>query len=403
MIELEAAVSKLKERLRPQTQVENIPLADCVGRITGAAVTAAAPVPAFPRAAMDGYAVAAESTVGATEMQPAVLKVIGTLYAGDDPEGLCPLTGEAVRVMTGAALPPGTDSVVPQEWTDYGSNRVQITREITRGKHYVAVGEDLKAYETIMEVASYLSSESLGVLASIGCAEISVKKKLRVGIIATGSELAEVGTPLKTAQVYNSTAYVLASYIQRSGGEVVFQTICEDDPRQFAKLLQTVGKAADLIITTGGVSVGQKDFLPTAIIENKGEILFHFVAFKPGTPVMGAVWEGIPLLCLSGNPFAALVDFHLFYWPLAAHFYRAPIFELKKEQQQLRSEDLKSGSLRRFISGYCENGQVTIDKKPHRVSRFQQILHSNCLVEQPPQQSLQAGQQVTVYRWFQGG
>lgn len=402
MIELEAAVLKVKERLSPQTRIESIPLAESVGRITAEAITAPAPVPAFPRAAMDGYAVAAESTAGASVLQPAVLKVIGTLFAGDNPATLQPKLGEAVRVMTGAALPLSVDSVVPQEWTDYGESQVKIVREILQGKHYVAIGEDLQEKETIIEASQYLTSESLGVLASVGAAFVHVKKKLRVGIISTGSELTEVEKPLKTAQVYNSSAYVLASYIQRSGGEVVFQTICDDEPQQFAEQLRLAHNQVDLIITTGGVSVGQKDFLPAAITENGGEILFHFVAFKPGTPVMAAVWEEIPLLCLSGNPFAALVDFHLFYWPLLAHFYQTATFELKKEQQLLRSEEIKGSGLRRFISGYSENGHVTIEKNQAKVSRFQQILHSNCLVEQLPQQPLQDGNLVTVYHWFQG-
>lgn len=402
MIELEAAVLAIRERLAPQTKVERLPLADCEGRITAETVRAPRAVPAFPRAAMDGYGVAASSIVGATAAQPVVLPVVGCLFAGDDPSALQIPPGTAVRVMTGAALPVGVDSVVPQEWTDYGQAQVKLFREIPRGKHYIGIGEDLQAQEAVLAASQYITSESLGVLASIGAATVAVKKKLRVAIIATGSELKVVGTPLAAAEIYNSSAYVLASYIRRSGGEVVWQSICGDDPKQFTQQLQQVALQADLILTTGGVSVGQKDFLPQTFASIGAESLFHFVAFKPGTPVMAAVWEGIPILCLSGNPLATLVDFHLFYWSLLAHFYQAPIFELKKEQQLLLAGEGKRSKLRRFISGYSANGQVTLVPKKPPVARFQQIHHSNCLVEQPPARQLTAGSMVTVYRWFQG-
>lgn len=399
MIEVEAAQALLRQALAKQTKTETLPLLNASGRVTAEAITAPVAVPSFPRSGMDGYAVYAADLVGASQATPVSLPVAGTLYAGDDPTGLTGKRQTAYRVMTGAAIPTGFDTVVKQELTDQGSQCVAFYTTPVAGSNYGAIGEDIQLGQAILPANFRLTSAALGILASLGIKEVSVLKKIRVGLIATGSELAPLGQSLLPGQIYNSTSYTVAAAITQFGGEVVFQTVCPDDPIAFQKIVQSYAGQVDLVITTGGVSVGEKDFIPQGLALLKAEELFHYVNLKPGTPVMAAKWQESVILSLSGNPFAAFVNFQLFYWDLVAHFYHCEAFALKEKWGTVVSGEMEAGRIRRFIRATYTDGRIQIAPRGHRSAIFHTTIATNCLVEQPVGEKIQPGSIVKVYLW----
>ena len=398
MIELEQAIALVTGALSPQIDSELVPLAQASGRVTACALKAPLAVPNFVRSAMDGYAVYATDVVRASPEQPRRLTVLGTIYAGDH-MSYTPRMGTAVRVMTGAAIPPGYDAVVKQELTDQGQAVVQIYQPIKAGKNLMPIGEDIISGQVVFEPYTYLNGDSVGILASLGYTTVPVLRRLRVGLIATGNELVTPGQPLAPNQIYNSTIYSLAAYIERNGGQVVLQTICQDNPTELMALLMQNKQKADLFITTGGISVGAKDFIPATLTANGGQPLFHFVNLRPGTPIFAANWQHKLILSLSGNPFAAMVNFHLFYWPLLVRFQRNEHFNLKKQTARLVAGKMPATSMRRFVRAKLTGTEVVIDKKGHYASVLHNMIDNNCLIEQIKGKSLQVGDQVTVYSW----
>lgn len=350
---------------------------------------------------MDGYAVFAEDTRQATPATPVYLTVQGSLFAGDNPADFQAKPGTAVKIMTGGAIPKGYNAVIKQELTDYGEKTVAIKQSVTVGDNFAPIGEDIRPGQLIFPAHSRLNCESIGVLASLGLTEIEVLRPLRVGLLATGNELVQPGQPLKAGQIYNSTTFALAQYLKQSGSQVVFRLTCPDDPNLFVKILQQYADQVDLIITTGGVSVGQRDFIPSAIQAISGKVLFHFVQMKPGTPVMAAIWQHKVILALSGNPFASMVNFHLLYWPILAHFLGNSYFALQQQQVPLLAGQSQPRHLRNFMRGQLTAAGVSITPGSHHSSVFHNLVDSNCLIEQPRDQALTLGQTVTVYQWPQ--
>lgn len=399
MIEVEAAQALLRQSLNQQIKTEELPLLQAVGRVTAEAIKAPLSVPSFPRSGMDGYAVFAADLKGASKATPVNLPVVGTLYAGDDPTGIVTQRQTAYRVMTGAAIPAGFDTVIKQELTDQGQETVALYSEQVAGNNYGAIGEDIKEGQLILPAHFRLTSAALGVLASLGFETVTVYQKIRVGIVATGNELAPVGQPLQPGQIYNSTSYLVAAFIQQFSGEIVFQTVCPDDPAAFQKIVAAYAEQVDLVITTGGVSVGTKDFIPQGLEQLNASELFHYVNLKPGTPVMAAKWQSSVILALSGNPFAAFVNFQLFYWDLLAHFYDCSALALQEKWGKVAAGGMAKGRIRRFIRADFNEGRILIPEKGHRSAMLHTLLSTNCLVEQPIGETLQPGSLVKAYLW----
>ena len=197
---------------------------------------------------------------------------------------------------------------------------------------------------------------------------------MKVGILATGSELVSLEEPLSVGKIYNSNLYMLAAFVKASGNEVIHLDHCSDDPEELAKRLIEISPKLDVLITCGGVSVGEKDNLPLAIKRIGGTELFHFVNMKPGTPVMGSQFQETLILSVSGNPFAAMVNLHLFYWTLLATFFNCVELNLKERT-------------------------VNLVTKSHLSSNLSNTLETNCLLEQPAGVLLKKGALVKVYYW----
>ena len=276
------------------------------GLVLAESIVADRDVPGFDNSAMDGYAVRAEDTAAA----PVTLKMVDNLPAGSDPQVRVE-RGTAATIMTGAPMPPGADAVVPWEDTDRGDVEVTILRSTTQGKHVRPAGEDLRAGDEVILAGTELEPVHLGVIASLGRTEVSAHRRPRVSVLSTGDELAVPGEPLKPGQVYDANRTLLAAMCERAGADIDATALIGDEPDVIAAWLRQVARHADLIVTTGGASVGEHDWI-RAILEAEGTLSLWRIAIKPGKPVAFGRIEGTAVLGLPGNPGSAFVGVHVF-------------------------------------------------------------------------------------------
>ena len=375
-ISLEEAVARMTAPLSP-LGTEALPLEQALGRTLAANVTAPLDQPPFDRSPLDGYALRSADLTGAGKEHPAVLEVVDTVYAGD--EANIPVNpGQAVRIMTGAMLPPGCDCVVPQEDTDQGSP-VKIFVSLSPYQNYVYRGTDYRKGSVLLKKGTRLDAAALGVLASAGLTEAEVCRRPRVGLLTTGDEVVSPGTPLPAGKIYGSNLMLLAARLAELGYET--ETAHQgDDPAAVAEAMKQLLKTCDVLITTGGVSVGDKDIFHQALPLLGAEQVFWRVNLKPGTPAMYSVYQDKPILSLSGNPFAAAATFELLARPLLA--------ALAGEEGPRWGEGVldtpfpKASPRRRFIRGRYENGHITLPEG-HSSGMLSSLVGCNCLAELP--------------------
>lgn len=375
-ISLEEAVARMTAPLSP-LGTEALPLEQALGRTLAADVTAPLDQPPFDRSPLDGYALRSADLTGAGKEHPAVLEVVDTVYAGD--EAKIPVNpGQAVRIMTGAMLPPGCDCVVPQEDTDQGSP-VKIFVSLNPYQNYVYRGTDYRKGSVLLKKGTRLDAAALGVLASTGLTEAEVCRRPRVGLLTTGDEVVSPGTPLPAGKIYGSNQMLLAARLAELGFET--ETAHQgDDPAAVAEAMKQLLKTCDVLITTGGVSVGDKDIFHQALPLLGAEQVFWRVDLKPGTPAMYSVYQDKPILSLSGNPFAAAATFELLARPLLA--------ALAGEEGPRWGEGVldtpfpKASPRRRFIRGRYENGHITLPEG-HSSGMLSSLVGCNCLAELP--------------------
>ncbi|MGZ4120426.1 MAG: molybdopterin molybdotransferase MoeA [Actinomycetota bacterium] len=284
----------------------DVAVEDALGLVTPEPIIAPIDVPGFANSAMDGYAINSRDT----SEPPVVLRLVDDLPAGSDPTiDIAP--GTAATIMTGAPLPPGADAVVPWEDTERRDGEVAVLVKIPPGKHVRPAGEDLRAGSVVIEAGSELRPIHIGVLASLGLAKVLVIRRPRVAILSTGDELAAPGEALKPGHVYDSNRALLAAMCARAGADVVASALIGDEPDAIAAWLRDAARTADLIVTTGGASVGEHDWI-RAILESEGDLALWRIAIKPGKPVAFGRIDGTPVLGLPGNPGSAFVGMHVF-------------------------------------------------------------------------------------------
>jgi molybdopterin molybdotransferase len=305
---------KVLADLRVPEPIE-LALLDAQGLLCAEDVLASAPLPGFDNSAMDGYAVRASDTKGATEQQPVVLPVVGDIPAGSRApravsQGIC------LRIMTGAPLPSGADAIVPVEWTDGGVARVRISRPAESGAYIRRVGEDIRTGELAVAAGTPIGPAQVGLLAAVGRERVLVRPRPRVVVLSTGSELVDVGRRPGTGEIIDSNSYALAAAARDAGAEVYRAGIVPDDHARLLSVLEGQISRADLIVTSGGVSAGAFDVVKDALKE-LGTVEFVRVAMQPGMPqgfgTLGV--DGTPIFCLPGNPVSALVSFEVFVRP----------------------------------------------------------------------------------------
>ena len=278
-----------------------------MGRVAGEDVYAPRDIPATDNSAMDGYAFFFAAARGDS------LVVSGNLPAGMERTTPVP-AGEAVRIMTGAPIPRGCDTVVPIENVETIGNTIRLLGDVRPGSHIRKRGEDILAGQRAIAGNSPLRPQEIGMLASLGKSSVRVYRRPRVGVLATGDELLEIGSPPAPGKIINSNSCSIAAQVMESGGDPVLLGIAEDEVERTRDRIRE-GIRGDLLITTGGVSVGDRDCVKEAIVSLGGEIKFWKVRMKPGKPVAFAILEGKPVFALPGNPAAAMISFEVFVRP----------------------------------------------------------------------------------------
>jgi molybdopterin molybdotransferase len=293
----------------------DLTMQDAHGCVLAEDVTTTFPLPPFDNSGMDGYAVRAADVAGASESTPVTLHVVGDIAAGSAgaysvQPGLC------VRIMTGAAMPAGADAVVPVEWTDGGVAQVVIRRPAEPGRHVRRTGEDAAAGTPVLTAGSHLGATQIGLLAAVGRERVAARPRPRVVVLSTGNELVDAGTPLTPGKIPDANSLLLTT-AAREAGAIAFRVgIVPDDPRQLLDTLEDQLIRADLVVTSGGVSVGAYDVVKEAI-NRIGDVRFDRVAMQPGMPqAFGVIGpERTPFFGLPGNPVSAYVSFEVFVRP----------------------------------------------------------------------------------------
>jgi molybdopterin molybdotransferase len=370
------------------TPVESRPVLDCIGLVLGEDVVSPVSLPPFDNSAMDGYAV---RSVDVTE--PVELPVAEDIPAGrTDVVPLLP--GTAHRIMTGAPMPPGADTVVKVEDTDGGEHRVAVRAGAAPGTHIRRTGEDVQQGATVLRAGTVLGSAQLGLAAAIGRAELPVHRPVRVLILSTGSELVAPGESLLPGQIYESNSVLLAAAVREIGGETTVLRFVPDDVAAFhAAIAEHLG-TVDVLVTSGGVSAGAYEVVKDALTGQGVEFLK--VAVQPGGPQGSGTFKGLPVVTLPGNPVSAALSFELFLRPalLAAMGHHV----VDRVRVRVRSTgELRSPSARRqYRRGHLEGETVTPIGGPgsHLLASF---AASNCLIEVPEDaEAVAEGDLVTV-------
>ncbi len=311
LISLEEAQEKMLAQLTPITDSLSVPLTEAAGRITARAVTSPIDVPPFDNAAMDGYAVRlADINRGIP------LPVAGKAFAGAPFTGSWP-AGSVIRIMTGAPVPAGCEAVVMQEETEQRDDAIIFNAPVNAGQNIRLIGDDIRAGTGVLAAGVRLGAAELPLLASLGIAEVSVLRKLRVAVFSTGDELQPVGHPLAAGQIYDTNRFTVSLMLKKLGCEVIDLGIIKDDPNALRAAFEEADRQADVVISTGGVSVGEADFTKT-MLEELGAITFWKLAIKPGKPFAFGRLANSWFCGLPGNPVSAAVTFYQLVVPLLA-------------------------------------------------------------------------------------
>lgn len=321
-IPLAEALSLLLEHLTPITAIEQVPLADAHGRVLARPVTASADVPPFDRAAMDGYAVIAEDTFGATRADPRVLRSAGTVFTGDVPSQTV-ARGECIEIATGAPMPGGADAVVMVEETERSDDGgIRVFTPVYPRQNIGRRGADITAGQVILHPGDLLNPSRVGALAATGTANVAVFARPRVAVISTGNEIVEPGERLRAGQIYDINSFTLSAVIREHGGiPVAVRTAADSLPDLSAALASA--KDADVVVFSGGSSVGERD-LVLDLMRQAGEVVFHGIAVKPGKPTAFGRIGGRPVLGMPGYPTSCLSNAYILLVPLLRRIARLP-------------------------------------------------------------------------------
>ena len=309
MISFQEAKSIVDENLF-QLDQDKVPLSDSTNRVLAEDVEASMPSPRFDNSAMDGFAVCAADTIGASQENPIELKMVSVSSAGS-PSDVVIDPGECAQCMTGAAIPKGADAIVMVEDTSgFTDNKiVQIMIETTPGKHIRMEGEEIKKGDVLIKKGTKITPGEIGTLATFGIDKVSVSNKPRIAIFGTGNELVEAGNTLEPGQIYNSNLYVFADLAEKAGTEVVMRDVIQDDKASLRHFLSDALDSCDVVISSGGVSMGRYDYVRDVFMELGVKEHFWKVAQKPGKPLFFGTGQDTLIFGLPGNPVSSYIEF----------------------------------------------------------------------------------------------
>lgn len=313
MLSVEEATQEVLKAFSP-LEVESIPILEALGRVLAEDIHADMDIPPLPNTAMDGYAVRAEDTRGASPSHPVRLRILQNLPAGYVTDAAVQ-PGTAIRIMTGAPIPPGADAVVRFEDTREDGEWVEIFQEVPKGKEVREAGEDVRRGQLVLPRGTELRPQEIGMLAALGRPRVKVHRRPRVAILATGDEVIDIDAPWQPGKIRNANSYSNAAQVLRYGGQPFLLGIARDDIGELtARIRAGLQQGVDLFLTSGGVSMGDFDVVKK-VLAAEGEMRFWRVRMKPGKPLAFGHIQGVPLLGLPGNPVSAMVAFELFARP----------------------------------------------------------------------------------------
>lgn len=397
-IDLETAIDLLLKQVKAAHVTESVSLLDGVGRVIADDVWSPSDNPPFDRSPLDGYTFIAEATATATKEMPAKLEIVGEVCAGHVFEGKVEMR-QAVRIMTGAPIPFPCDCVVRQEDVQADGKQLWITKPMQHHENYCFQGEDFKAKTLLVSAGSSLTAAHIATLASIGQKAVTVYKRIKVAICSTGDELVDVGESLAAGKIYNSNLYLLAARLKELGVEPVVLGMVEDRAESVAAVIQAQVREADLILTTGGVSVGKKDIMHDVIACLPAKRLFWRVNMKPGTPILSYVYQGKLCIGLSGNPFAALATFELLVRPVMAKLSCKREIAYTRIPAILQDDFLKRSAGRRFIRAKYAEGKVYLPSENHSSGSLFSAVGCNALIDiSPGTPAIMRGTEVEIIK-----
>ena len=394
LITVDDALSRILARIAPLESIE-IPLADALGSVLAAPVVADRDVPGFSNSAMDGYAVRGADVQSA----PARLSVVGSVAAGTMPERTVG-SGEAMRIMTGAPLPQGADTVVRVEDTDNGERAVTITHATPTGMAVRRAGEDHRRGDRVIAAGSVIRPAEIGVLATVGRDRVSVIRRPNVAIVSTGDELVEIGEQPRPGQIRDANRYSLSSAVRALRASPFELGIARDTPED---LRHALGNAAfgDLVVTSGGVSVGDHDHVKP-VVDSMGSIDFWSIALRPGRPLafgdLRTKRGTVPIFGLPGNPVSALLTFELFVRPAILKMAGHTKLHRPRAQARLLDRIEKPTGLRMFARGIYDREAGTVRSTgPQGSAILGSMALANCLIDLPaPLPAADRGETVDV-------
>lgn len=313
-LDIKCALEMLISRSKVNDLI-TIDLMNSYGYILGEDIFSPLSIPPFNRSPLDGFAARATDIAAAHKENPVSLKVIDFVPAGK-PSTLTLTHNAAMRIMTGAKIPQGADVVIPFEQTEFTEEAVTVFKNYKPNSNISFMGEDIEQGDKVLSKGDKIDAAQIGILASIGKSAVKVHKKPKIAIMSTGDELVDLDSPLKDGQIRNSNSYTIAALVRKLGAEPLIVKACADGLETTKVAIKEALSYSDMIITTGGVSVGDKDFVTKAFQEICDDFLFWRVKIKPGTPIAVAMLEKKFMFGLSGNPAAAFITFQLFVKPV---------------------------------------------------------------------------------------
>ena len=371
--------------------VEEVPLLQGLGRIIAEDVHAPWDIPQSDNSAMDGYAL---SSLSPERKQWVVSDFIPAGSVRTTPVA----PGAAVRIMTGAPIPPGCDTVVPVEEVEQAPDGIRLIGEVTPGSHIRKQGEDIRVNDLVISAGTLLRPQEIGLLVSLGRTGVSVYRRVRVAILATGDELLDMGAAPASGRIINSNSYSLAAQVLEAGGEPLLIGIAADTGESTREKIRE-GLQADMLISTGGASVGDHDFVKKSIQDLGGELLFWKVNMKPGKPVAFAILGGKQVFALPGNPVAAMVAFEMFVRPAMlrmmghSRIFRPVVRAILSEQMANRGD--RPHFIRVRIS--LEHGIYTASSTGNQSSaNLASLTKGNCLLKLDPNTTIAAGSSAEI-------
>lgn len=403
LLTLEEARAALAQHFTPKPAgTEEVSLLEAYNRVFAEDVTADINIPPFDRSTVDGYAVKAEDTFGADEDKPVTLKICGEVNIGELPK-IKILDGEVAEIVTGAPIPEGADAVVMLEHTERKDDILYVYNAVVKDENVMKAGADIRKGENVLKAGKLLSSKEIGVLAALGKTKIKVYKTPKVAVLSTGAEISEPGTKLLPGKIYDINAYSLSAAVAENFGTPIYLGVFPDDEFELRKVLKNALASADIILTSGGVSVGPTDVIPKTLDSlGKPGVIVNGIAIKPGKPTTITIANKKPVFSLPGHPTSALLVFHLLVRPIIQRMAGLKKRKILKVKASASARMIPAKGRRTFIMVKLKrdkSNQLLAEPVPTGLSgAITTIARADGFVEIPEhQQFVDENEKVVVY------